>query len=77
MVDPGQFFRKALSFLPPGFVSVDQAALAAPREFSSIDHLSIEAVAAYYQGLGALQEHGMYSDTKLYVRNVMTLRKSM
>lgn len=36
-----------------------------------------KAVAAYYQGLGALQQHGMYSDTKLYVRNVMALRKSM
>jgi LysM repeat protein len=36
-----------------------------------------DAVAAYYQGLGALQQHGMYSDTKLYVRNVMALRKSM
>ncbi len=36
-----------------------------------------ETVAAYYQGLGALQKHGMYSDTKLYVRNVMALRKSM
>ncbi len=34
-----------------------------------------KAVAAYYQGLGALQKHGMYSDTKLYVRNVMALRK--
>lgn len=36
-----------------------------------------EAVAAYYQGLGALQQHGMYGDTKLYVRNVMALRKTM
>jgi soluble lytic murein transglycosylase-like protein len=36
-----------------------------------------KAVAAYYQGLGALQQHGMYSDTKQYVRTVMTLRKSM
>lgn len=36
-----------------------------------------KTVAAYYQGLGALQKHGMYSDTKLYVRNVMLLRKSM
>ena len=35
------------------------------------------AVAAYYQGLGALQQHGMYSDTKLYVRNVIALRKTM
>jgi LysM repeat protein len=36
-----------------------------------------KTVAAYYQGLGALQKNGMYSDTKLYVRNVMALRKSM
>ena len=36
-----------------------------------------KTVAAYYQGLGALQKHGMYSDTKLYVRNVMALRKTM
>ena len=36
-----------------------------------------KTVAAYYQGLGALQQHGMYSDTKLYVRNVMALRRSM
>lgn len=57
MVDPGQFFRKALSFLPPGFVSVDQAALAAPREFSSIDHLSIEAVAAYVDGELPMKAH--------------------
>ena len=35
------------------------------------------AVAAYYQGLGALQQHGMYSDTTVYVRNVMALRKTM
>ena len=36
-----------------------------------------KTVAAYYQGLGALRQHGMYSDTKLYVRNVMALRRSM
>ena len=57
MVDPGQFFRKALSFLPPGFVSVDEAALAAPREFSSIDHLSIEAVAAFVDGELPMKAH--------------------
>lgn len=43
------------------------------RSTSSMEN----AVAAYYQGLGALQAHGMYSDTKLYVRNVMKLRTSM
>ena len=36
-----------------------------------------KAVAAYYQGLGALQKHGMYADTKVYVRNVMALRRTM
>lgn len=36
-----------------------------------------DAVAAYYQGLGALQQHGMYRDTELYVRNVMALRSTM
>jgi hypothetical protein len=50
MVDPGHVFRRALSWLPPHFVSVDEAALQAPRQFSSIDHLSAEAVAAYVDG---------------------------
>ena len=47
MVDPGDVFRRALSWLPSNFISVDDAALNAPRQFSSTDHLSIEAVAAY------------------------------
>ncbi len=34
-------------------------------------------VAAYYQGLGALQKHGMYRDTKAYVKTVLALRKTM
>lgn len=34
-------------------------------------------VAAYYQGLGALQQHGMYADTTQYVRSVMALRARM
>ena len=54
MVDPGHVFRRALSrlpsWLPSNFVSVDQAALQAPSEFSSTDHLSAEAVAAYVDG---------------------------
>lgn len=29
-----------------------------------------EAIAAYYQGLGGVQEHGMYPDTVAYVRSV-------
>jgi soluble lytic murein transglycosylase-like protein len=33
-----------------------------------------EAVAGYYQGLGSVQAHGMYGDTRAYVRNVLALR---
>jgi len=32
------------------------------------------AVAAYYQGLGAVQRRGLYPSTKVYVRNVLALR---
>ena len=32
------------------------------------------AVAAYYQGLGAVQRHGLYPSTKVYVRDVLALR---
>lgn len=34
-----------------------------------------QAVAAYYQGLRSVRERGMYSDTKLYVDNVMALKR--
>jgi LysM repeat protein len=33
------------------------------------------AVAGYYQGLGSVQAHGMYSDTRAYVNNVMALQQ--
>jgi len=36
-----------------------------------------QAVAGYYQGLGSVQQHGMYSDTKSYVRTIMRLRATM
>ncbi|MGI9123303.1 MAG: anti-sigma E factor RseA [Mycobacterium sp.] len=57
MVDPGHVFRRALSWLPANFVSVDEAALAAPRQFSSTDHLSIEAIAAYVDGELPMKPH--------------------
>jgi hypothetical protein len=31
------------------------------------------AAAGYYQGLASVQQHGMYSTTKQYVRDVMAL----
>lgn len=57
MVDPGDVFRRALAWLPSNFVSVDDAALNAPRQFSSTDHLSIEAVAAYVDGELPMKAH--------------------
>jgi LysM repeat protein len=36
-----------------------------------------QAVAGYYQGLASVQKHGMYSDTKTYVRTIMRLRSTM
>lgn len=57
MVDPGHVFRRALSWLPSNFVSVDEAALQAPRQFSSVDHLSAEAVAAYVDGELPMKAH--------------------
>jgi len=57
MVDPEHVFRRALSWLPSNFVSVDEAALQAPRRFSSVDHLSAEAVAAYVDGELPMKAH--------------------
>lgn len=34
-------------------------------------------VGAYYQGLGALQEHGLYGETKAYVANVLAIKKRL
>lgn len=33
-----------------------------------------KAVGAYYQGLGALQRHGLYQDTLVYISNIQALR---
>lgn len=35
------------------------------------------AIAGYYQGLGSVQEHGMYADTRSYVANVQALQRRM
>ena len=40
------------------------------RTASSTEH----AVAGYYQGLASVRRNGMYSDTRRYVANVMSLR---
>jgi hypothetical protein len=35
------------------------------------------AVASYFQGLGSVQDRGMYTSTKAYVHNVNSLRARM
>ncbi|MGY4769512.1 LysM peptidoglycan-binding domain-containing protein [Kribbella sp. CWNU-51] len=35
------------------------------------------AVAGYYQGLGGVKKNGMYSDTKLYVKNVLRIKAQL
>ena len=50
MVDPGDVFRRAFSWLPSQFASQNDAPVGAPRQFRSTEHLSIEAVAAYADG---------------------------
>ena len=50
MVDPGHAFRRAISWLPAHFVTVNETPAGEPRQFGSTEHLSIEAVAAYADG---------------------------
>ena len=57
LFEPGRFFRGAISRLPANFVAVDETALAAPRRFTSTDHLSTEAVAAYVDGELPMKAH--------------------
>jgi len=49
MVDPGDVFRRAFSWLPSQFASQSDAPVG-PRQFGSTEHLSIEAVAAFVDG---------------------------
>ena len=36
-----------------------------------------QAIGGYYQGLGAMQHHGPYDDTKQYIRNVRALMERL
>lgn len=49
MVDPGQVFRRAVSWLPSAFAP-QSAAPVGPRQFGSTEHLSSEAIAAFVDG---------------------------
>lgn len=49
MVDRGQLFRRAFSWLPAQFASQSDGPVG-PRRFGSTEHLAIEAIAAFVDG---------------------------
>lgn len=49
MVDRGQLFRRAFSWLPAQFASQSDSPVG-PRRFGSTEHLAIEAIAAFVDG---------------------------
>jgi hypothetical protein len=56
MVDAGDVFRRAISWLPAQFASQSDAPVG-PRRFGSTEHLSIEAVAAFVDGELTMKSH--------------------
>ena len=50
MVDRGDVFRRAFSWLPAQFASQSDTPVGAPRRFGSTEHLSSEAIAAFVDG---------------------------
>lgn len=57
MPDRGHVFRRAFSWLPSQFASQSDAAVGAPRQFGSTEHLSTEAIAAFVDGELRMNAH--------------------
>jgi hypothetical protein len=57
MVERGDVFRRAFSWLPAQFASQSDAPVGAPRQFGSTEHLSTEAVAAFVDGELRMNAH--------------------
>ncbi|WP_163757530.1 anti-sigma E factor RseA [Mycobacterium botniense] len=57
MGDRGHVFRRAFSWLPSPFASQNDAPVGAPRQFSSTEHLSTEAIAAFVDGELRMSAH--------------------
>ena len=57
MVDRGEVFRRAFSWLPAQFASQSDAPVGAPRRFGSTEHLSSEAIAAFVDGELRMNAH--------------------
>ncbi len=57
MANRGRVFRRAFSWLPAQFASQSDAPVGAPRQFSSTEHLSVEAIAAFVDGELRMNAH--------------------
>lgn len=57
MAERGHVFRRAFSWLPAQFASQSDAPIGAPRRFSSTEHLSVEAIAAFVDGELRMNAH--------------------
>jgi hypothetical protein len=57
MVDGGEVFRRAFSWVPAQFASQSDAPVGAPRRFGSTEHLSSEAIAAFVDGELRMNAH--------------------
>jgi soluble lytic murein transglycosylase-like protein len=47
------------------------------RVLSHHTHRRRHKIGAYYQGLGAVQRHGLYEDTRAYVHNVEAIKRRL
>ena len=47
------------------------------RVLSHHTHRRTHKIGAYYQGLGAVREHGLYAETRTYVANVVAIKKRL
>ncbi len=54
-----------------------QAGVLLLRVLSHHTHRRAHKIGAYYQGLGAVREHGLYEETKTYVGNVVAIKRRL
>ena len=47
------------------------------RVLSQHTHRRTHKIGAYYQGLGAVREHGLYAETRTYVANVVAIKNRL
>jgi LysM repeat protein len=47
------------------------------RVLSHHTHRRTHKIGAYYQGLGAVREHGLYAETRAYVGNVVAIKRRL